>query len=177
MSKLVILGRDGVINRFQGHAITRPEKWQAIPGSLEAIALLGQSGYRVAVATNQPGLADGLFDLDALNAIHHKLHDQLDRLGGHVDLIAFCPHAPGQGCDCRMPAPGMLQQIGERLGTALSGVPVISASPGDLGAARAVGARSMLLHDGDQPPAGSGKYELYDDLAHAVSALLVEARS
>ena len=85
--KLVILDRDGVINHDSEHFIKSPEEWVAIPGSLEAIALLNQSGFRVVVATNQSGIGRGMFDMAALNAMHTKLHRALASLGGRIDAI------------------------------------------------------------------------------------------
>jgi D-glycero-D-manno-heptose 1,7-bisphosphate phosphatase len=175
LSELVILGRDGVINRYQGQAITCAADWEPTPGSLEAIASLTQAGYRVAVATNQPGLARGLFDLDALNAIHHKLHQQLDRLGGHVDVIAYCPHSPSQGCECHKPATGMYQRIAERFGVAPSSLIVIGASDADHQVAQALGAQSLLIRSARcHLQAGGDGPALFDDLSAAVGALLAD---
>jgi len=64
--KLVILDRDGVINYDSDKYIKSPEEWKPIPGSLEAIARLHREGYRVVVASNQSGVARGLFDIDML---------------------------------------------------------------------------------------------------------------
>ena len=178
--KLVILGRDGVINQVSDQCIKDPDQWIPIPGSLQAIARLNQAGYRVAVATNQPAVARGLIDLDALNAIHHKLHDLLDRIGGHVDVIAYCPHDSDSNCDCRKPKPGMYTQIAERFNVDLAHVLVIGDSRDDLSAALAVGARTMLVRTGQgvateqQLDALAGDIQIFDDLAHAVSALLAE---
>ncbi|HCU84245.1 MAG TPA: D-glycero-beta-D-manno-heptose-1,7-bisphosphate 7-phosphatase, partial [Methylophilus sp.] len=80
--KLVILDRDGVINRDSATFIKNPNEWIPIPGSLEAIARLNQHGYRVAVATNQSGIARGYFDMATLNAIHDKMHKALAQVGG-----------------------------------------------------------------------------------------------
>jgi D-glycero-D-manno-heptose 1,7-bisphosphate phosphatase len=62
--RLVILDRDGVINADSDSYIKSPDEWQPLPGSLEAIALLNDAGFTVAVASNQSGLARGLFDID-----------------------------------------------------------------------------------------------------------------
>ena len=172
MTKLVILGRDGVINAYDGNAICRADDWQPLPGSLEAIARLNQAGYRVAVATNQPGLALGLFDLDALNAMHHKIHDLLDRIGGHIDAIVYCPHHPEAGCACRKPKPGMLMQLTERFGANPQTVSVIGRAAKDRAAALAAGARSVQV----QPAAVSENGDSYPDLPRAVQALLREDR-
>src|ERR1700735_1125483 len=74
---LIILDRDGVINEESHAYIKSPEEWQAIPGSLKAIAALNRAGFEVVVATNQSGLARGLFDLATLDAIHAKLIREL----------------------------------------------------------------------------------------------------
>jgi D-glycero-D-manno-heptose 1,7-bisphosphate phosphatase len=180
LTNLVILSRDGVINQDADQSVRSLEEWLPIPGSLQAIARLNQAGYRVAIATNQAAVAQGLLDLDTLNAMHHKLHDLLDRIGGHVDVIAYCPHRDDEACDCRKPNPGMYRQIAERFGVELSGVPVIGDSRCDLEAARAVGARPILVRTGMGEPTEQvmgdlqADIEVYDDLAHAVGALLVE---
>ena len=114
--KLVILDRDGVINHDSASYIKSPEEWKPIAGSLEAIALLNQAGYRVLVATNQSGIGRGLFDMATLNAIHDKMHRALSLVGGRVDGIFYCPHAQDAGCACRKPRPGLLDEIAKRFG-------------------------------------------------------------
>lgn len=174
MIKLVILARDGLINQYSGVPIGSADDWQPIPGSLEAIARLNQAGLHVAVATNQPGLAQGLFDLDALNAIHHKFHDLLDRLGGHVDAISYCPHAADDGCSCRKPQPGMLLQLGDRFGALPDETLMIGTAGSDLAAAQAAGVAALRVHAGDRPKPAGG--EVFDSLAGAVADLLQESR-
>lgn len=146
--RLVILDRDGVINQDSDAFIKHPEEWQPLPGSLAAIARLTNAGYAVLVATNQSGLARGLFDIDTLNAIHQKMRTQVAVHGGRIDAIAFCPHGPEAGCDCRKPAPGLLSELAQRFGIALSGIAVIGDSQRDLEAARAVDARPILVMTG-----------------------------
>lgn len=175
--KLVILDRDGVINQDSPAYIKSPGEWKPIPGSLEAIALLSQAGYRVLVATNQSGVGRGLFEMSTLNAIHDKMHRALGLAGGRVDGIFYCPHAQDAGCDCRKPKPGLLEEIARRFGVSLEGVPVIGDSLRDLQAAAAVGAQPILVltgkgkatrKDGHLP----GGTVVYDDLAAAVRSLL-----
>ena len=177
---LVILDRDGVINRDSDQYIKSPEEWVPIPGSLEAIARLNHAGFLVAVATNQSGLARGLFDLDTLNAMHAKMRAQLARAGGHIDGIFFCPHGPDDDCDCRKPNPGLYQRIGTRCAIDLRGVPIIGDSLRDLEAAERVGARPILVRTGkgertlSKLAASSNDIEVYDDLSAAVAALIAE---
>ena len=91
--KLVILDRDGVINHESDEYIKTPEEWVPIQGSIEAIAALYQSGFRIVVASNQSGLGRGLFNIETLNQIHSKMHTLVGQAGGKIDAIFFCPHA------------------------------------------------------------------------------------
>ncbi len=179
---LIILDRDGVINKDSDDFIKSPQAFVPLPGSLEAIARLNAAGYCVVVATNQSGIARGLFDLQTLNAIHHKLEKLLATVGGHLDGIFYCPHAPDAGCDCRKPKPGLLQQIGRKFETELTGVPVIGDSLRDLQSALAVAAAPILVRTGkgehsltqlaEEP--GLEQVPVFKDLAAAVDALLTE---
>jgi len=175
--RLVILDRDGVINEDSDDFIKSPEEFLPLPGSLDAIARLKRAGYTVAVATNQSGLARGLFDEQTLEAMHRKLQDLLAPHGVRLDGIFYCPHGPDQGCDCRKPRPGLLKQICAHFDTPLSGVPVIGDSLRDLQAARAVDARPILVRSGKGRRTlarGEGLLgvPVFDDLATAVDALL-----
>ena len=175
--KLVILDRDGVINHDSDAFIKSPKEWIPIPGSLEAIARLNQAGYRVVVASNQSGIARGLFDIATLNAIHQKLHESAKQVGATVDAIFFCPHAADENCDCRKPKPGMLHAIAKRFNISLKGVPNIGDSLRDLQAGFVTGCIPYLvktgkgkrtLEKGGLPPGTL----IYDDLAAAVDSLL-----
>jgi D-glycero-D-manno-heptose 1,7-bisphosphate phosphatase len=146
--KLVVLDRDGTINHDSDQYIKSPAEWQPIKGSVEAIARLTQAGWRVVVATNQSGLARGLFDMATLNAIHDAMHRAVQQAGGRIDAIFFCPHTDDAGCDCRKPKPGMLLEIARRLNVDLEGVPVVGDSLRDLQAAAAAGAQPVLVLTG-----------------------------
>jgi len=175
--KLVILDRDGVINFDSDHYIKSPEEWMPLPGSLNAIAQLNQNGWRVAVATNQSGIARGLFDMHALNAMHAKMHKALAAVGGRIDAVFFCPHLPEDDCDCRKPKPGLLIRIAERFGVPISESPMIGDSHRDLEAAAAAGCPTILvktgkgeatLARGDMPQGTL----IFDDLAAAAQHLI-----
>lgn len=146
--KLVILDRDGVINEDSDDYIKSVDEFIPYPDSLDAIVRLNQAGYLVAVATNQSGIGRGYYDENTLKAMHEKLAQQLDRRGGHIDYIAWCPHRPDQDCDCRKPRPGLLQQIARHFDTSLNGVTMVGDKPADIAAARAAGARPVLVRTG-----------------------------
>jgi D-glycero-D-manno-heptose 1,7-bisphosphate phosphatase len=174
---LVILDRDGVINQDSDEFIKSADEWLPIPGSLEAIGRLNQNGFRVVIASNQSGIGRGLFDVSALNAIHAKMHRALAAVGGKVDAIFFCPHAPDDHCDCRKPKAGLFHQIADRLAIDLSQTWSVGDSHRDLLASQAAGCRLMLvrtgkgkmtLEDGKLP---SGTL-VFDDLSAAAEHLL-----
>jgi len=180
---LVIVDRDGVINFDSDAYIKSVSEWVAIPGSLEALARLSRADYRVVVATNQSGIARGLYDMETLNRIHQKMAKALSEHGGQIDAIFFCPHGPEDGCDCRKPKPGLLHEISDRLKVELAGAPVVGDSLHDLECADATGALPVLVKTGKGPrtwpkleaaqAAGSLLQTLvFDDLAAFAESLL-----
>lgn len=179
-SRLVILDRDGVINHDSPDFIKTPDEWIPIDGSLDAIARLNRAGFIVAIATNQSGVARGLFTLATLAEINARMLERITAAGGEIAGIFFCPHGPDDECDCRKPRPGLYLRIAAALGRDLAGVPVIGDSLRDLEAAVAVGARPILVRTGKgektstdaRLPPGT---EIFPDLAAAVAAL-IEAR-
>jgi D-glycero-D-manno-heptose 1,7-bisphosphate phosphatase len=177
--KLVILDRDGVINQDSDEYIKTPAEWLPIPGSLQAIASLKTAGWTVAIATNQSGLARGLFDTRALDAIHQTMHCALAKYEAEIDFLVWCPHGPYDQCECRKPKPGLYHHIAAHFCCSLYNVPVIGDSKRDLDAAVAVGAQPILVQTGKglraitagQLPAAT---QTYADLQAAVTALLAE---
>lgn len=177
--KLIILDRDGVINRDSDAFVKSPNEWIALPGSMAAIARLSQAGYTVTIATNQSGLARGLFDTNTLNAIHTKLHDEVAQAGGIVDSIFLCPHGPEDGCSCRKPLPGMFHDIARRYDTSLAGVSAVGDSLRDLQAASAAGCNPWLVLTGNGAKTQQGELppgtKVAADLSAVVDILLQEA--
>jgi D-glycero-D-manno-heptose 1,7-bisphosphate phosphatase len=147
-TKLVILGRDGVLNEFRAGHVTAPEEWVPIPGAMEAVARLNHSGWHVVVATNQSGIGRGMIDMSAVNAVHARMNECLQAEGGRLDAVFFCPHTPEEGCDCRKPQPGLLKDIGLRYGVDLANVPVAGDTLRDLQAAQAAGCPAHLVLSG-----------------------------
>ena len=146
--KVVVLDRDGVINVDSDAFIKSPDEWVALPGSLEAIARLNQAGYRVAIATNQSGIGRGLFDMNALNAMHLKMHRMVAAVGGRIDAVFFCPHTAEDHCECRKPKPGMLKMIAERFEADPDATPTVGDSLRDLQAGAALGFPTHLVLTG-----------------------------
>ena len=177
--KLVILDRDGVINQDSANFIKNPNEWIAIPSSLEAIALLNQSGFRVAIATNQSGIARGLFDMATLNAINDKMHRALAQLGGRIDAMFYCPHAADDHCTCRKPKTGMIEDISRRFSVDLSEVYAVGDSLRDLQAFSDAGCKPILVRSGKgEETLAAGNLPpntlIFADLNEAVQHIIAE---
>ncbi len=150
----IVLDRDGVINQDSDAYIKNPDEWYAIKGSLDAIKRLNDAGYGVCVATNQSGLGRDLFSIEALAAIHQKMMNELEAMGGRIHLIAFCPHHPDVGCDCRKPKTGLLQAINEQFPLDPDTTWMVGDTGKDIECARRIGIRCALVKT------GKGQHEL-----------------
>ena len=174
--KLLMLDRDGVINYDSDAYIKSVEEWTPLPGSVEAIAQLSKAGWRVAVATNQSGIARGYYDIATLDAMHQRLRALVAEQGGELGLIVYCPHGPDEGCDCRKPKPGLLKTIAAHYQVELARVWFVGDSISDLEAAKAVDCQPVLVKTGKGEktlgktlPVGT---LIFDDLA-AIAAELI----
>ncbi len=146
--KLLILDRDGTLNRSRDDYVASPEEWEPLPGALEAVARLNQGGWHVVLATNQSGIGRSLFGMAALNDIHAKMHRQLAAVGARVDAVFFCPHTEEDACDCRKPAPGLFHQISARFGVPVANLPAAGNALRHVQAAAAAGCPAHLLLTG-----------------------------
>lgn len=175
--QLAILDRDGVINEIQDGCIASPSDWKPIRGSLEAIARLHRAGWHVVVAMNEPCIASGQLDIDTHARINETMLRRVVESGGVIDAVFYCPHAPDAGCACHKPQPGLLTDIADRLRIRLDDVPAIGDSLGDIRAARAAGARPLLVRTGRGfgtvgSPELDPEVPVFDDLYSAVDSLL-----
>ncbi|MEI6144897.1 MAG: D-glycero-beta-D-manno-heptose 1,7-bisphosphate 7-phosphatase [Methylococcales bacterium] len=146
--RYILLDRDGVINRDSDDFIKSPEEWLPIEGSLEAIAMLNEHGYKVIVVTNQSGIARGLFDAAMLEKIHDKMHRLVNEKGGAITAVYYCPHGPESTCECRKPKAGLLKAFAADFDAELAKIFVVGDSLRDLQAAQAVGAQPILVKTG-----------------------------
>jgi D-glycero-D-manno-heptose 1,7-bisphosphate phosphatase len=177
MPKMIILDRDGVINQDSDDYIKSTDEWIPIPGSLEAINRLKKAGYLVTVATNQSGIARGLFEQEVLQQIHDKMHRLLAIRGTSVDGIFYCPHGPKENCACRKPKPGLLFQIARQFDIDLTETVFVGDGIGDIRAAQMANAKPVLVRTGKGEQVMQNYPEaldvpVYDDLAHFVREFL-----
>ncbi|NNC99593.1 MAG: D-glycero-beta-D-manno-heptose 1,7-bisphosphate 7-phosphatase [Gammaproteobacteria bacterium] len=184
--KIVILDRDGVINKESAEFIKTPEEWIPIKGSVEAIARLSQAGFDVVVITNQSGVGRGLISADMLGQIHVRMIDYVQQHGGKIKCVLFCPHVPEDNCACRKPKTGLYDELSGRLNTFFaSGIYSVGDSMRDLRAAKAAGATPVLVKTGNGkktlqqikslPNDDYADTPVFDNLNKFVDALLLDA--
>jgi D-glycero-D-manno-heptose 1,7-bisphosphate phosphatase len=118
-----------------------PARVVPLPGVREALADLRSRGVRLAIVSNQSGVARGLITDADVAAVNSRVAEVL----GPFDAVVWCPHGPADGCDCRKPRPGLLHEAARRLGTAIDRCGVIGDTAADVDAALAAGARPMLV--------------------------------
>ncbi len=175
MIKLIVLDRDGVINEDSPAYIKSPEEWRAIPGSMKAIAKLKRHDYLVVVATNQSGIARGLFTLETLGIIHQKMLAEVSEAGGQLDGIFVCPHAPEDMCGCRKPKPGLLLQAVNKFNIKSDEILMIGDAARDILAAKNCGAKAIFIKTAhklnDLLVAEKEGIPIYNNLAEAVDAI------
>ena len=146
--KLIILGRDGILNEYRDDHVKAPAEWVPVPGALEAVSRLNHAGWHAVVATNQAGIGRGMIDMASVNLIHAHMNKLMQAQGARLDAVFFCPHTPEDQCECRKPQPGMMREIGRRYGIDLHQVPVAADTLRDLQAAHAAGCEPHLVRTG-----------------------------
>lgn len=182
MNKFIILDRDGVINQESDDYIKSPQEWIAIPSSLTAIAKLNRANYKVAVATNQSGIARGYFSEADLILMHKKMDAELAKVGGHIDAIEFCPDHPDNAGSNRKPNPGMLNKLIQQFNADARDTYFVGDSICDIQCAINAGCKPALVltGNGKKTQKKSGLPEnlpVFDTLEHFVDELLVNLNS
>ncbi len=118
-----------------------PERVLPMPGARAALDRLRTAGVPTAVVSNQSGVARGLLSAEQVVAVNRRVEELL----GPVGPWAWCPHGPGDGCDCRKPAPGLVLRAAAELGVRPERCALIGDIGADVQAARAAGARGVLV--------------------------------
>lgn len=183
-TKLIILDRDGVINHDADDYIKNSDEWRPIRGSIEAICRLSQAGYSVVVASNQSGLGRGLFSEFDLASTHELMCSLVAEQGGEIAGVFFCPHAPDEGCACRKPNTGLLEQMETEFSTSVADCWFIGDSEKDIDTALAKGCKPILVLSGKgSKTRGSlseeklARIHVFDDLYAAALFILADENS
>lgn len=145
--RFVALDRDGTLI-VERHYLSDPSEVELLPGAARGLCLLRALGLGLVVVTNQSAVGRGLIDLAQLARIHRRMRDLLQDAGADVDAIYYCPHTPDDGCVCRKPRTGMLDQAARELGFAPRESFVIGDKACDIELGRQVGATTFLVRTG-----------------------------
>ncbi|MEO8559722.1 MAG: HAD-IIIA family hydrolase [Rhodospirillales bacterium] len=180
--KLVLLDRDGVLNRDRPDSVKSPGELVMLEGAAAAVARLNHFGCKVALVSNQSVVGRGIIDADMLALIHNHLADRLAREGARLDAIFVCTDPPGPPSQRRKPAPGMVIEAMRQFGIAAGATAMIGDDLRDLQAAAAAGCARILVRSGKGAatqaaglPGEVLPVAVYENLAAAVEALLAEA--
>ena len=141
------LDRDGTIIR-DAHYLSDPDGVELLPRAAEGLAMLREAGYGLAVVSNQSGVGRGYFTVDDVHRVNARMQELLARDGVRFDALYYCPHTPGDACDCRKPLPGMLRRAEAELHADLARSVVIGDKTCDVELGRAVGAVTILVRTG-----------------------------
>ena len=145
----LILDRDGVLNReAESGWLSSPEQWVWEQGSLEALERLARAEIKISVVSNQSGIGRGAVSREEVDALHRWLESELADRGVRLVGIFICPHAPGDGCDCRKPLPGLVRQAIDRSGVPSGESMLIGDDIRDLEAGAAAGVRVAMVLTG-----------------------------
>ena len=140
----VFVDRDGTLNHDNGYIIS-PGQLVLFPGVPEAIARLNQLGVMVIMVTNQSAIGRGMMTMEDLENIHARLAELLRPYGAILDGIFCCPHHPRDGCGCRKPKTGLIEQAVARYSLELSQCYLVGDKRSDLEAAQQVGVPGVLV--------------------------------
>ena len=149
LRRAVFLDRDGTLNLDTGY-VHRVEDWRWLPGVPEALARFKAAGWLLVVASNQSGIARGMFGPAELHTLERWVDARLAPLGAAPDAWYSCPHLPETTgpCDCRKPAPGLLLRAARDLAIDLAASWVVGDRLRDAQAGLAAGCRAVLLRTG-----------------------------
>ena len=144
----VILDRDGVINKEGSDYIKKWDEFHFLPGALEALALLHGKGVRTLVATNQSCVGRGIVSSADLEEIHRNMLDRISEAGGYIEKVYVCPCRPEDGCSCRKPLPGMLEEASRDFDLDLKTCFFVGDAESDLLAGHRASCRTVLVLTG-----------------------------
>lgn len=179
MQPAIFIDRDGVIIENRALYVRTWDDVEIFPQALAALALPALARYRVVIVTNQAGIGKGLIPLETAHEINRRLVEIIRRAGGRVDGVYMCPHAPGDGCACRKPQPGLILQAAGELDLDLGQSILIGDALSDVQAGHAAGIPTTILvrtgRGAEQErlidPRMAPQVKIFDSLHHALTSL------
>jgi D-glycero-D-manno-heptose 1,7-bisphosphate phosphatase len=174
----VLLDRDGVINRELGRAVRSWDEFEFLPGVFQAFQQLAVLEVPIVVLSNQSAIGRGWISSETVDEIHRQMIGEIRGVGGRIDDVMVCPHAPDSGCRCRKPQPGLLLDTALKHRFDLHRAVMVGDSHRDVQAAQLAGAIPVMVRSGHDIPPGleeklnGEKVKIFSDLGSAVEAMI-----
>ena len=151
----LFLDRDGVINKkLEGRYVSRWEEFDFMPKALQAVNILSKLFKRIFIVTNQQGIGKGIMSQNDLLFLHQRMIKEVEKAGGKIDKIYFCPHLEKDNCNCRKPKTGMIEKaILDFPEIEVKNSYLIGDSPSDIQVGKLAGLHTVKVDD---------KFTLYD---------------
>ncbi len=152
MERFVFIDRDGVVNKdpvdFGKYYVTSWEDFHFLPGALEAIKKLADNNYKIAVISNQAGVAKGVYTKTALDEITARMLERIKEAGGSIYSVQYCVHKAEDNCDCRKPKAGAFKKAAQGVKVDFAKSYFVGDTQRDMQAGRAVGLTTILVLSG-----------------------------
>ena len=165
--KAVFIDRDGVICRNRDDHVKSWTEFEFQPGARESLSRLAQLDVLIIVITNQAIINRGMVPVQTVEHIHRQMVEEIEKAGGRVDRVLYCPHRPDEHCACRKPQPGLLLQVSREMGIDLTQSYLIGDAYADIQAGETAGCCCFLVLT------GRGRNELRRCLLHSQNGFRV----
>lgn len=164
-AQAIFLDRDGVINRDRGSDyVVHWDTFRFIPGSLKALKLLKERGYKVVVVSNQAGVAKGAYSLRELSGLTRRMKEKVKAAGGRLDAVYYCTHQKEDRCACRKPKTALFRRARLRFGISLKETCVVGDSIRDIIAGKRLHCRTILVLSGREKLSRKREWEVQPDV-------------
>jgi D-glycero-D-manno-heptose 1,7-bisphosphate phosphatase len=147
MRRAVFLDRDGTIIEDEGY-LSDASRIRLVPGAIDALRTFREHGFLLIVVSNQSGIPRGLITPGQHTEVDARVKAILVAEGVPLDGAYYCPHLPDDGCPCRKPLPGMIDEAAREHGIDVSRSFMIGDKLADVAAGRAAGCITALLGHG-----------------------------
>jgi len=169
-NRFLLLDRDGTLIVEQDN-LHDPEGVVIIPGAVEALRSFVAAGWKIAVVTNQSGVARKIFSIDQMHSVNDRVRELLAAEGIVIEKFYACVHAPEiSNCNCRKPKPGLIEQAIADFGFDPTMSIVVGDKGSDIGLGKSVGAVTVLVRTGygerEQHNPNVQPDYVFDSLAH-----------
>lgn len=184
--KAIFIDRDGVINKdpagWTEHSyVTRPEDFEFLPGALEALRKLANSGYKTIVISNQAGVSKGYFTKEKLDEVNSRMFKEVKKSGGKIEESFYCIHKDEDKCNCRKPKTGLFEIAVKKYFVNTKETYFIGDGHADIAAGERMGLKTVFVLSGKTSRQEMGKWPekpdyIFKNLLEAVNWLLAKEK-